>query len=137
MPSTATYTPTGDLRIDGVLSGIKWGVSSLTFSFPTSGSFYGTSYGNSEHTNGFEAFTSVQQDAVRTILKMYAAVSNMTFTEVVEYLHASTAICATPSPMRPAPPGLTIPAPMPPAATPGSTIPRTGTTHRPRAITPG
>lgn len=84
MPSTATYTPTGDLRIDGVLSGIKWGVTSLTFSFPTSGSLYGTSYANSEQTKGFEAFTSVQQDAVRTILKMYAAVSNLTFSEVVE-----------------------------------------------------
>jgi hypothetical protein len=84
MPSTATYTPTGDLRIDGVLSGIKWGVTSLTFSFPTSGSLYGTSYANSEQTKGFEAFTSVQQDAVRTILKMYAAVSNLTFSEVAE-----------------------------------------------------
>jgi len=84
MPSTASYSPIGDLQIDGVLSGIKWGVSSLTFSFPTSSSFYGTSYGGGEHTNGFEAFSPAQQDAVRTILKMYSAVSNMTFSEVIE-----------------------------------------------------
>ena len=34
MPSTSYYSPTGDAYVDGVLSGVKWGVTSLTFSFP-------------------------------------------------------------------------------------------------------
>jgi hypothetical protein len=31
--------PTGDPYVDGVLTGVKWGVSSLTYSFPTDPSF--------------------------------------------------------------------------------------------------
>lgn len=84
MPTTSTYTTTGDRYVDGVLSGIKWGVSSLSFSFPTSGGLYGTSYGSGEHLNNFEAFTLAQQAAVRTILGMYSSVANISFTEVTE-----------------------------------------------------
>ena len=84
MPSTAYVTPTGDPYVDGVLSGTKWGVTSLTFSFPTDPSYYGSSYRGSEPTNGFKAFTSVQQGAVRAVLQMYSAVANVTFTEVTE-----------------------------------------------------
>ena len=85
MPSTASVTPTGDPYVDGVLSGVKWGVTSLTFSFPTDPSYYGSSYGaGSEPTNGFKAFTTIQQDAVRAALQMYSAVANVTFTEVTE-----------------------------------------------------
>lgn len=84
MPATTTYGPTGDQYVNGVLSGIKWAVNSFTFSFPTSGSFYGSSYGNGEHLNNFGAFNSVQQSATRDILKMYAGVANLTFTEVAE-----------------------------------------------------
>ena len=35
MTAIATYSPTGNAYVDGVLSGVKWGVTSLTFSFPT------------------------------------------------------------------------------------------------------
>lgn len=84
MPATATYSPTGNAYIDGVLSGTKWGVSSLTFSFPSDKSFYGFGYPNGEPSSNFEAFSDQQQDAVRAILKMYAAVANVTFTEVTE-----------------------------------------------------
>jgi serralysin len=84
MPTTSTYTTTGDPYVDGILSGIKWGVSSLSFSFPSSGSLYGTSYGSGEQLNNFEAFTPAQQAAVRSILEMYASVANLSFTEVSE-----------------------------------------------------
>jgi serralysin len=82
MPSVSSVQPTGDAYIDGVLSGTKWATYSLTYSFPTDASFYGTSY--SEATNNFEAFTLQQQDAVRDILNMYSSVTNLTFTEVTE-----------------------------------------------------
>jgi Ca2+-binding RTX toxin-like protein len=84
MPAVATYSPTGDAYIDGVLSGVKWAVTSLTFSFPTDPSFYGSNYGNGEPSNGFKAFTTTQQNAVRSVLQMDADVANVTFTEVTE-----------------------------------------------------
>jgi Ca2+-binding RTX toxin-like protein len=84
MPATATYSPTGNVYVDGVLSGVKWAVSSLTFSFPTDPSLYGSNYGSGEPNNNFKAFTAVQQGAARLILQMYSSVVNVTFTEVTE-----------------------------------------------------
>ena len=84
MPTVSTYNPTGDAYVDGVLVGMKWATTSLTFSFPTDASFYGSSYGYGEPTSNFKAFTTTQQTAVRTDLQMYSAVSNLTFTEVSE-----------------------------------------------------
>src|SRR3712207_1664475 len=88
MPATSTVSPTGTPMIDGVLSGTKWAVSNFTFSFPTSGTYYpaviGGKYGSGEHLQGFEAFNSAQQIAVRSILGQYAAVANVTFKEISE-----------------------------------------------------
>jgi serralysin len=84
VPAVASYSPTGDAYLDGVLSGTKWAVNSFTFSFPTDGSYYGTSYGNGEPTNGFATFNTFQQAAVRSILTMYASVANLSFTEITE-----------------------------------------------------
>ena len=39
MPATTTIAPTGNAYIDGVLSGTKWAVTTLTFSFPSSASY--------------------------------------------------------------------------------------------------
>ncbi|MDO9460109.1 MAG: hypothetical protein Q7N95_08355, partial [Alphaproteobacteria bacterium] len=75
MTAVASVKPTGDPYVDGVLSGVKWGVTSLTYSFPTDPSFY--SYTGESSTN-FEAFTTVQQTAVRDVLENYSAVSNLT-----------------------------------------------------------
>ena len=84
MPSTSTVSPTSNPYLNGVLCGTKWATGSLTFSFPTNGSFYGSSYGSGEPTNGFEAFTALQQTAVRAVLQKYSSVANLTFTEVTE-----------------------------------------------------
>jgi hypothetical protein len=83
--TTATVSPTSDPYLNGVLSGIRWGVDTLTFSFPTSASYYGA-YSGGEQNNAFEAFTPLQQDAIRTILKSYSAVTDLKFTEVTETL---------------------------------------------------
>jgi len=82
--TVATFAPTGDAYVDGVLSGIKWGVTSFTFSFPTSASYYGSGYGSGEPSDNFEAFNPVQQNAVRETLAMYSAVANLSFTEMTE-----------------------------------------------------
>ena len=84
MPSATSHSPTGSAAIDGVLSGIRWSTSSLTYSFPTSGSYYGSGYGSGEPSQGFEAFNANQQAAVRAVLASYSAVSHLTFTEVTE-----------------------------------------------------
>ena len=84
MTAVASYSPTGNTYIDGLLTGTKWAVNSLTFSFPASASFYEANYGSGENLNGFEAFNTVQQAAVRSILQNYGAVANLTFTEVTE-----------------------------------------------------
>lgn len=84
MPATSTVTPTGNAYIDGVLSGTKWAVSSFTFSFPSSASFYGSGYGSGEQNTNFEALNSVQMDAARAILADFSAVANVTFQEITE-----------------------------------------------------
>jgi serralysin len=84
VPTTSSVSPTSNPYINGVLSGIKWGVNSLTYSFPTDPSFYGAYYGSGETTMGFEAFTVTQQNATRAILQQYSSYINVTFTEVTE-----------------------------------------------------
>jgi VCBS repeat-containing protein len=81
LTATASVSPTGNPYIDGVLSGTEWATSNLTYSFPTSASYY--EYGG-EPGNNFKAFTAVQQDAVHKALANYSAVANLTFTEVTE-----------------------------------------------------
>jgi serralysin len=84
MPAITAYSTTGDAYIDGVLGDYKWAVNSFTFSFPTSGSSYGTGYGSGENTDNFGAFSSAQQAATRTVLAEFASVANLKFTEIAE-----------------------------------------------------
>ena len=84
MPGTTTVTPTGILAVDAVDSGTRWNTLSLTYSFPTSASFYGSGYGSGEPGSNFAAFNAAQQAAVKSIYAMYSSVANVTFTEVTE-----------------------------------------------------
>ena len=84
MPSITFYNPTST-DIDGVLMGIKWASTSLTFSFPGSASNYGSPYPNDEPSNNFKAYnTTTQKAAVRAVLQMYADATGLTFTEITE-----------------------------------------------------
>jgi serralysin len=84
MPAIASYSLTGNAYIDGVLGDYKWAVNSFTYSFPTSGSYYGSSYGSGENASSFGAFTAAQQAATRDALKMFSSVANLGFTETAE-----------------------------------------------------
>ncbi|KLK92443.1 protease [Microvirga vignae] len=84
MPAVASYISTGNAYIDGVLADLKWAVNSFTYSFPTNASFYGAGYGSGETANKFGALNTTQQAVVRSSLKMYASVANLSFTEMVE-----------------------------------------------------
>ena|SRR5258708_4468199 len=84
MITISTYDTTGNSYIDGVLTGLKWAVNSLTYSFPDAAADYGTGYGSGEPQNNFAPFTSAQQAAVTSVLAVDAAVANLTFSEVSE-----------------------------------------------------
>ncbi len=84
MPATASVGSQGNPYIDGILTGTKWATSSLTYSFPSSASYYGSGYGSGEPNNNFQAFNAAQQAAVKSVYAMYSSVANVTFTEVTE-----------------------------------------------------
>lgn len=84
MPAVSTYSPSGNSYVDGVLSGQKWAIANLTFSFPTQASYYGTGYGSGEPGMGFEALNATQQTAARAVLSQFAAVANLNFTLISE-----------------------------------------------------
>ena len=84
MPSTSSVSPSGDKYIDAILAGTKWANPSLTYSFPSSASYYGSGYGGGEPGSNFAAFNAAQQAAVKSIYAMYSSVANVTFTEVTE-----------------------------------------------------
>ena len=84
MPSTSSVSYTGNLDIDGVLSGVKWTSPNLTFSFPTSMSQYNYS------ETGFQPMNDVQKAAIRSILGMISSYANLTFTEVDESITQGT-----------------------------------------------
>ncbi|WP_134499746.1 M10 family metallopeptidase [Microvirga pakistanensis] len=84
MPAVATFSPSGNSYIDGLLGTLKWGVNSFTYSFPTSGAYYGSSYGDGENVTNFGALNTSQQTATRAALKMFASVANLSFTAIGE-----------------------------------------------------
>ena len=81
MPAIETYSSTGNAYIDAVLGNIRWVPGNLSYSFPASATSYGSSYGDGEAAKGFGAFNSTQQFIARSALKLYSAVSNLTFQE--------------------------------------------------------
>ena len=84
MPRITFIGSSGEAYVDGLLSGRAWNETLLTFSFPSSGTFYGTGYGVGEPQSGFQAFNALQQAATKSILANYAAVIRLDFAEVTE-----------------------------------------------------
>jgi serralysin len=84
MTAVSTYHPTGNAYIDGVLSGTKWAVGTLTFSFPSQASYYGSGYGSGEPAKAFEVLNAAQQTAARNAMSQYASVANIKFQEIAE-----------------------------------------------------
>ncbi len=67
-----------------MLGDYKWATTTLTYSFPTSASFYGSTYGYGETTSNFGALNAAQQTAAKAALAAFAAVANLKFTQVTE-----------------------------------------------------
>lgn len=84
MPAIAPNSVSGNAYIDGMISQYRWAANSLTYSFPTHGSYYGTAYGSAENLTNFGALNASQQTMARSALSMYASVANLRFTELTE-----------------------------------------------------
>lgn len=90
MAAVNYYGSSGDIYINGVLSGVKWAGNTLSYSFPTSASYYGSGYGDGEPAYNFAVLNSAQQTATRDALSNIASSVGLTFTEMTEtrYQHA-------------------------------------------------
>src|SRR5829696_6648393 len=84
MPAIASNSLTGDAYVDSMLGDYKWAANSLTYSFPTDGSYYGNAYGSAENVINFGAFNAAQQKMARSALTMYASVANLHLSELTE-----------------------------------------------------
>ncbi len=86
MATVISQGSSGNTAVDGLLTGFKWGSTDLTYSFPADAAFYGAGYagGAAQPVYGFQQFTVAQQTAMRDVFAQFAAVSNLTFTEVTE-----------------------------------------------------
>ncbi|WP_232628905.1 M10 family metallopeptidase [Methylobacterium sp. Leaf118] len=83
------YHFSGDDRLDPILIGSKWTVDTLSYSFPTSGSFYeGQGYEQDIDQIGDPALHAVfnpqQQDATRYALDLIDAYTGLSFKEITE-----------------------------------------------------
>lgn len=81
--AASTAALSGNNFIDSLLSGYKWGSSTLdtgitlTASFPTYGSVWDQSYGSGEPFYGFAPLTSSQQQAAQMAMQAWANVANI------------------------------------------------------------
>jgi|GEM_PF-5954663 len=105
-PNTANTTAIGttgnftNQDINGLLSGLAWTNIPITYSFPTSASFYGSFYGDPAPGNGFQPLSVTQQEAARTALQLIADYSQASFTEITETstVHATIRLAGSAEP---------------------------------------
>jgi hypothetical protein len=84
MTATTAVVRSGNLDVDGLLSGVRWASGALTFSFPASASYYAASDGANGELSTFAALTGAQQVAAAAALADFASVANLTFSQITE-----------------------------------------------------
>ncbi len=88
----------GNRNVDATLIGAKWGITNLTYSFPTSGSNYnGPTFDSNGVSNYHIDLGTQQQIAARDALAQVAAATGLTFTEITDTdtVHANIRISQT------------------------------------------
>ncbi len=70
--------------VNGLLSGYAWNATTITYSFPTSASFYGSSYSDPAPRNGFQVLTAAQQAVVRYAFSLISQYTSLVFTQITE-----------------------------------------------------
>ena len=78
------YEFSGNQDIDAVLIGSRWTPTTLTYSFPTSGSFYNTPYYDPTYPANQTPFNAAQQQAARYAFSLISSYTNLAFVEVTE-----------------------------------------------------
>jgi len=89
---------TGNRNVDAILIGSKWGSTTLTYSFPTSGSNYNGAFLDSNGVNVYHLGLGPQQQAAaRAAFAQLASLTGLTFTEITETdtVHANIRISQT------------------------------------------
>jgi Ca2+-binding RTX toxin-like protein len=84
--TTTSMGSTSSQSVNGLLSGVRWALTSLTYAFPTTAASYGsyahTSGGSSvDETLSFSQATAAAQASVRTAMNFVSAVTGLTITE--------------------------------------------------------
>jgi Ca2+-binding RTX toxin-like protein len=89
---------TGNRNVDATLIGSKWGITNLTYSFPTSGSVYNGATFDSNGVSNYQITLGTQQQAAaRAAFAQLAAATGLTFTEITDTdtVHANIRISQT------------------------------------------
>ncbi len=74
-----TDTNDADQGVDGLIRGLVWDQTALTYSFPDSASDYETNYSSKNEPNTFGALNTTQENAAHYSVAQYAAISGLTF----------------------------------------------------------
>ena len=101
--TSASLSAADDQNISSLLIGSAWNSTTITYSFPTSSSVYGTSsasYGDPAPFTGFSALTSQQGSEVRRAFFLVNSYTNLTFTQITETTgtHATIRLANSSSP---------------------------------------
>ena len=97
-----TIARSGNVSIDGLISGTAWSSTALTYSFPTTGADYGTqaTYGDPAPFNGFAVLNAAQQSEVLRAFSLLSSYTKLTFTKITETTttHATIRLADSSSP---------------------------------------
>ena len=104
-PNTTNTTAIGtsgnftNQDINGLLSGFAWSSLTVTYSFPTSSTNYG-SYLDPAPANGFQALSAAQQNVARFAFGLLSEYSQLSFTELTEtdLVHAAIRLAGSAEP---------------------------------------
>jgi Ca2+-binding RTX toxin-like protein len=78
--AVSQVSATGNPEIDGLLAGMKWSNSSITYSFPSSAAIYPVGYGAGEPSADFAPLSPQEQQAVTKIMGAISAFTNLNIT---------------------------------------------------------
>jgi serralysin len=92
--TSASQGAADNQNISSILSGSAWNSTTITYSFPTSSSVYGTqsSYGDPAPFNGFSALTAQQRGEVLRAFSLISSYTTLTFTPITETTSTHAAI---------------------------------------------
>ncbi len=86
--------------INGLLSGVAWDATNITYSFPNSPLSYGFGYGDTAALGGFQPLISTQQAVAQYAFALIAQYTLLTFTQIAEtnFSHAMIRIAGSSEP---------------------------------------